>query len=136
MGQLKPGNVVKEFQDRLEVADEQVRAGFLMTFAFTFTDAATNTKTIVVKDKIEVLDVLVQKQAGAGGASNTVQVKNNTDAISDAIDSNDADKTLSRAATIDDGFSTINPGGSLSVTNTKSAGNAACRVYVTVLVLG
>lgn len=101
----------------------------LMTFTFNVPDAATGDIDIVVGRKVEVIDVLCQKQNGAG-AGNTMQVKNGATAISDAI-ACVTDNALTRAGTIDDAQSTISAGGTLRLTATRAAGtrNALVTVY-------
>jgi len=94
-------------------------------------DGATADINVTLTHKTEILDVIVQKRAGAGGASDTITIKNAGNAITDAIDINVADKTIKRPATIDDAQSTIAAGGTLRVTRTKASGaNVACLVTV------
>lgn len=66
---------------------------------------------------------------GAGGAGDTVQLdKTSTSThISDALDVNDADNTLSMCTTIDDAYSTVLPGEKLIVT---TASGAVVRAYI------
>ncbi len=122
--------IAKDYVDRLGMSNTQVKAGFIMAFAFDIADAANADYDRVVADQIEVLDVIVQKRGGAGGAAGTATVKNAANAISDAIDINDADKLISRAVSIDDAFSTIAAGGTLRVSIADSANSA---VLVTVI---
>jgi hypothetical protein len=133
---LRTVQILKDYVKRLVMADAPTEGKILVCFPFVFADAATNSQDVVLADAIEVIDVVVRKQGGAGGAANTLRVTNGTGAnhITDAIDTNDADQTLSRAATIDDAFSAIPAGGTLRVTNTRSAGNSAMRVFVWALV--
>lgn len=121
--------VNRDYVDRLAVSNTQTRAGLLACYTFSIADAANADYDRVVADQFEVLDVLVQKRAGAGGASATVTVKNSANAISDAIDINDADTTISRAATLDDAYSTISAGGTLRV-SIVDGGNSAVLVTV------
>jgi hypothetical protein len=122
--------IAKDYVDRLAVSNTQVKAGILGVYTFDIADAASADYDRVVADKFEVIDIVVQKRGGAGGAAGTVTVKNAGNAISDAIDINDADKLLSRAASIDDAFSTIDAGGTLRVSIADSANSA---VLVTVI---
>jgi hypothetical protein len=119
--------------DGKDLAISQVNAApgaIPQVFVFSFADAATNDITTVMVDQVRVIDVTVVKTAGAGAAGNTVQVKNEGNAITDAIDTNDADQVISRAATINDAFHDIVVGGALRLTNTKVGGNSACIVNV------
>jgi hypothetical protein len=59
--------------------------------------------------KVRVVDFWVVKTGGAGGAGDTFTLKNNTTAISDALDVNVADKTVVRAGTIDDASWEVDP---------------------------
>lgn len=114
------------------VANSNTAPGVLVTHVVPVPDAATGDVDVVLTDKIEVLDVLVQKQGGATGAfANTIQVKNGAAVISDAISINGtADGGLVRATNIDDAASVIAAGGTLRVTRTKAGGNAQCLVTV------
>lgn len=107
-------------------------AGQHVVYSISLADGATATTSYVIEHKFEIVDVRIQKRAGAGGASDTIQITDSADAaISDAIDINDADKVISRASTIDDAKSTIAAGGSFKVVKTKaSAANVACLVEV------
>jgi hypothetical protein len=119
--------------DKLDgtVTNNQTVSGPLYQHVVTVPDGATADIDVVVTRKFEVLDVIVQKQAGAGGGSDTITVKNGATAITDAVDINIADKVVKRAATIDDAQSVIAAGGTLRVTRTKvSANNVACLVTV------
>lgn len=112
-------------------------AGFKNVYLVSFADGATESKTIVlpaIAGKVKVVDVTVIKTAGAGGVSDTLQVFNGVTAVTDAIDMNVADKTVKRAATIDDASYTFSDGGTITVTKTKaSAANMACEVYIEVV---
>jgi hypothetical protein len=78
--------------------------------------------------QVRVIDVVVLKTAAAGGAANTIQVKNGASPITDAISINIADQAIARPTTIDDAFHDILAGGTITVTRTKAGGNAACIV--------
>lgn len=112
------------------VANANVSPGSLVVHQFEIADAATADYDITITDKIEVLDVLVQKTAGAGGAVNTVQMKSTASAISDVMSINIADTTLARALTINDANSVIVAGGILRASVIKAGGNAACKITV------
>lgn len=112
------------------VADGNVAPGSLVIHQFKIADAATADYDLLITDKIEVLDVLVQKQAANGGAANTVQVKNAGNAITDAVSININDQALARAAAVNDANSVIAAGGTLRASVIKAGGNAACFVTV------
>lgn len=110
------------------VTNNQTTSGSEVIYTFAVPDAATGDIDIVVTEKIEVVDVLCQKQAGAG-AANTMQIKNAATAISDAI-ACAVDNALTRAGTIDDAQSTIAAGGTLRLTATRAAGTRTALVIV------
>jgi hypothetical protein len=62
--------------------------------------------------KFEVIDVVVQPRGAS--ANGTMKLTNGTSDITDTI-ACATDKTLDRAATIDNAYSTISQGGSLSI---------------------
>jgi hypothetical protein len=114
------------------VADANVIGGVPVVHIVDIPDGVTADVDVTLTHKTEVLDVLVIKKAGAGGASDTITVKNGATAITDAMDINVADKIVVRPATIDDAATVIAAAGTLRVTRTKaSANNVACRVVVT-----
>jgi hypothetical protein len=106
-------------------------AGIPVILTFDLADAATATYSYVIKHKFEITNVEVQKRSTAGGASDTVQVLNGTDAVTNAMSLNIADKAVVRWGTIDDAYSTIAAGGTLAITLTKASTNVACMVVVT-----
>jgi hypothetical protein len=110
------------------VADNNTAPGATVVHVFKVPDAATGDIDIIVTDKIEVIDVVCQKQNGAG-AANTMQVKNGATAISDAI-ACATDNAITRAGSIDDAQSVINAGGTLRLTATRAAGTRNALVTV------
>ncbi len=78
-------------------------------------------------EKFEIIDVWCINNGGATGAT-TITIKNGSDSVTDAIDVNVADKTIVRAGTIDDTYTTLMPGGTISATS--SSGTADADVYV------
>ena len=113
------------------VADANVIGGIAVTHRIAVADGATGDVDVTLTHKTLVTDVHVIKTAGAGGASDTLTVKNGATAITDAMSINIADKAIVRAGTIDDAQMTISAGGTLRCTRTKaSAANVACIVIV------
>ena len=113
------------------VADDAVIGGLEVCHIVDIADGATADKDVTLTHKTEITRIEVIKKAVAGGASDTIQVKNAADAITNAMDINVADKTVVRPTTIDDAFTVIAAGGTLRITKTKaSANNVACRVLV------
>jgi hypothetical protein len=111
--------------DSAVVANVNVIGGSLVLHRI---DAAalTGDVDVVLTHKTRVIDVWCVASA-AGGAGDTITVKNAGNAITDAIDLNVADKVVKRAGTIDDAFHEIAAGGTLRVSG-ASAVNAV--VYV------
>lgn len=114
------------------VADAQTGVGALLVYTRQIADAATADYDVVITEKVEIIDVIVQKRSTAAGSNaNTVQVKNAGNAISNAISINGAaDQAIVRAGSIDDSQSTIDAGGTLRVTVTKAGGDAAVGVQI------
>lgn len=113
------------------VADANVIGGIPVVHRVAVADAATGDVDVVLAHKTLITGVQVIKTAGAGGAGDTITVKNGATAITDAMDINVADTTIVWPATMDDAQFTIAAGGTLRVTRTKaSANNAACLVVV------
>lgn len=111
------------------VADVDVEGGIPLIFRI-LAAALTGDIDVVMEHKVRVVDVKARAVGGAGGAADTITVKNTASAISDAIDMNVADNITVLAATIDDATAEIAAGGILRITG-ASAVNA--QVYVTAI---
>jgi hypothetical protein len=72
-----------------------------------------------VPEKVRVLDAWAVHTA-AGETSDTLQLKNGSNAITDALDWGGGDKAIVRAAEIDDAYHEIAKGGTLRVTTVDS----------------
>jgi len=88
--------------------------------------ALTGDVTVVLTHKTRILDVWTNA-VGAGGAGDTITVKNVATAVTNAIDLNVADKTVVRATTLDNAQVEIAAGTNLVVSG-ASAVNAV--VYI------
>ena len=85
-------------------------------------------KTLVSKHRI--IDAWLVKRSAAGGGAGTIQLKNSTNAITDAMSINVADETVVRAATLSDANWEIAAGGTLRATRTRTAStDETCTVY-------
>ena len=116
-----------------DTADANVIGGIPVVFRINTTSGATNTVNVVTTHKIRVIDVWCLCTS-AGSAAATIQVLSTGSAITDAIDVNDADTTISRAATIDDANHEIAAGGTLRVTMTDAGSDGpAVTTYVLAL---
>lgn len=110
-------------------AASDTEAGLLIVHHILANQAGGVDKDVVVTHKIRVIDVIVVN-AAVGGAADTITVKNGATAITDAIDTNKADKTVTRAGTIDDAQASISAGGTLRVTKADGANDPNCDVFV------
>lgn len=113
------------------VADDAVVGGVEVIHIVDIADGATADKDVVLTHKTEITSVEVVKKSAAGGAGDTITVKNGATAITDAMSINIADKVIVRPLTIDDAQTVIAGGGTLRIAKTKaSAADVACRVIV------
>jgi hypothetical protein len=87
-------------------------------FAIPIAGGAAGNTDLQVKEKVRVIDAWAVHTGGAGEASDTLQVFNGSNAITDAMDWSGADKAVVRAGEIDDAYHTIAEGGTLRVTTT------------------
>ncbi len=111
-----------------EVANGNTAGGILLLYRILAT-TLTGDVDVVVDEKIRVVDVWAVATA-AGGASDTITVKNGATAITNALDLNVSDKTVVRAGTIDDAQHEIDAAGTLRVTG---ASGANAQVYVSAI---
>lgn len=124
---MSTGRFLEDLIGRIVVANNATGPSPLSVYEFLIPDAATADYDIVVDGKFEVLDVIVRKDAA--GTGNTVQIKNGTTAITDAIAAA-VDKAVTRAGTINVASNVVAAGGTLRCTATKSAGSMAALVTV------
>lgn len=108
-----------------EVANVNVVGGLPILYRVT-ASALTGDVDVTLTYKSRVIDVWCVATA-AGGASDTIIVKNGTTAITNAIDMNVSDKVVVRAGTIDDAQHEIAAAGTLRV---SGASAVTCEVYV------
>lgn len=94
---------------------------------------ATNTVALTMERKFTVTDLQAQNIGGNGTGSDTLQLKNGSSAITDALDMNINDNILARAASIDDAQMEIAAGGTLNVVATDGGSDdqMAKIVYIT-----
>jgi hypothetical protein len=112
-------------------ANANVIGGIPVLHRINVADGATGDVDTVLTHKTLVTEVWLVKTSAAGGASDTITVKNGSTAITNDMDINVADKTVVRAGTIDDAQHEVAAAGTLKITRTKSSmNNVACTVYV------
>jgi len=88
---------------------------------------------VVLTHKTRIIEVWAVHTGGAGDTSDTLQVKNGTSAITNAMDWSGADKAVVRCGEIDDAAHEIAAGGTLRVTTVDGDGGdnvGAGVVYV------
>jgi hypothetical protein len=110
--------------------DEEAHGSPHLVFIVKVLDVASADYDIVLDHAIEVFDVTVRKEGGAGGAANTVQVKSGANAITDVMSINTPDGSQIYPSTVDDANAEIASGGTLRVSVVKAGGNAACKVFI------
>ena len=112
------------------LADEGVNGGGALLFRITTAGTAGGeTIDVVSTHKIRVIGFWTVN-AAAGGAADTIQLFNGATAITDALDTNDVDTTISRASTISDASHEIAAGGTLRITEANGAQNQVVDCYV------
>lgn len=114
------------------VADANVIGGIPVLYRINTAGGATANTDVTITLKTRVIDVWVVNRA-VGTASDTITVKNGATAITNAIDVNKADQTVTHAGTIDDAQWEIAASGTLRVTETDGAGNDSPATTVFVL---
>jgi hypothetical protein len=114
------------------VADDGVIGGLPILFRIATDGGATANKDITMTHKVRVIDVWSVNLA-IGTTSDTVQVLNSTNAITNAMDISGADTSLVRAGTIDDAYHEIAASGTLRVTETDGGGTDSPPLVVYVL---
>lgn len=127
---MATGRFLEDLLEHIVVVNNQTAPAIRASYPFTIPDAAGAVDyDIVVDVKFEVTDVVVGK-IGTGTGS-TVQIKNGSTVISDAIVAA-VDKAVTRAGQIDrtTNNNVIAAGGTLRCTATRSTGSMACEVEV------
>lgn len=115
--------------------DDGLVGAIPVVFTFNISGGVTGNNDFVVTPKVEVVDMHIIKANAAGGAADTVQLLVGGNAITNALDVNVADKSIVRAGTIDDAFSTIAAGSTWRFTHTNGGGasDTTCIAVVTTL---
>lgn len=113
------------------VADSNVLGGIHVIFRKNVSAGITADLDVTVTNKIRVIDAWLVKTNGAGGGAGSIQVKNGTSAVTDAMSIDVADTTITRATQINDANHEIAAGGTLRFTRTRTAStDETCVVYV------
>jgi len=106
-------------------------AALPVVIQFSNTGAETQAYTVPAGKTLRVLDAVAYKTSTAGGAADTVQLKNVATAITDAISLNVADKTRAVPTTWDDAQYNIAAGTALNCVTVQGTTDACCYVVVT-----
>ncbi len=102
------------------VANANVIGGFPVLHRIDIAGGAAGNVDVTLTHKTRIIDVWAVHTGGAGETSDTIQVKNGTNAITDAMSWAGADTAIVRAADIDDAAHEIAAGGTLRVTTTDN----------------
>lgn len=111
------------------VADANVVGGIPVLHRINIAAGALGNTDVVLTHKTRVVDAwLVLK--GAGVSTTTLQVKNGTSAITDAMAASGSDKAVVRCTQLDDAAWEIAAGGTLRVTSATGATQPDADVFV------
>ena len=111
------------------IADAAVNPGAPCLFPIPLAAGTNGATNVVLTHKTRVIDAWVVL-TGAGVASETLQVGNGANAITDAMAASGVVNTISRAAQINSTYQDIAAGGQLRVTSAGGASQPAAIVYV------
>lgn len=111
------------------VADANVVGGIPVLFRIDIAAGANGNTDVISTHKIRVIDAW-HVLRGAGVGSETLQVKNGANAITDTMAASGSDKAVVRAASLDDAYWEIAAGGTLRVTSAGGVSQPDATVYV------
>jgi len=111
------------------VADANVIGGIPVLHRIDITAGALGNTDVVLTHKTRVIDAWLVLR-GAGVATTTLQVKNGSNAITDAMAASGSDTAVVRAATINDAYWEIAGTGTLRVTSATGASQPDATVFV------
>jgi hypothetical protein len=111
------------------VANGNVIGGLEVIHRVDIAAGALGDTDVVLTHKTRVIDAWLVLR-GAGVSTTTLQVKNGSTAITDAMAASGSDKALVRAASIDDASYEIAAGGTLRVTSATGATQPDATMYV------
>ncbi len=111
------------------VANANVVGGVPVVYRVDIVAGATGNTDVVLTNKTRVIDAWLILR-GAGVATTTLQVKNGSNAITDAMAASGSDKAIVHAASIDDAYYEIAAAGTLRVTSATGASQPDATVYV------
>ena len=113
-------------------SDDQVTGGLTVVFPVAVPSGAAGNKDLTLANKVRVIDVW-GAPAVSGHPSDTIQVKNGTNAITDEMDWSGLEDDLVRAGNINHTHAEIAAGGTLRVTTVDEDENddvASGKLYI------
>ena len=125
----KEGELARTITGSPDVRSARVHLANPVSQPFSRTPAGSASVTVTTAHKMRIINVWCVN-AAVGTASDTITIKNGATAISNAMDINKADKTVTTVGTLDDAQWDIASGGSYVVTETDGAGNDSPAVDV------
>jgi len=111
------------------VADDNIIGGIPVVHRIAIAAGALAETDVVLTHKTRVTDVVIT-MSGAGVSNCTAKIQNGSTTITDAMDVNNADKTVIRALTLDNAQQEIAAGGTLRVKTETGATQPAFEVLV------
>lgn len=128
---VTPGSALLTGTNVAVNADSNVIGSIPVLHRIPIPAGTTGDVDTVLTHKTRITNVWLVKTAAAGGGAGTIQVKNGSSAVTDAMSINVNDQIIVRAASIDDAQHEIAAGGTLKITRTRTASTSeACIVYV------
>ena len=128
LGAVTIADSVLEGSNVANVASDNAVGGIPVIFEIAVEDATAN-NDITSTHRVKVVDFWFVGGATQGSASDTVQLMNGVNAITDAVAKTTAAGCLVRAASFDNTYTTIAAGGTIRVAATKDT-NVAGTAYV------
>lgn len=111
------------------VADANVIGGVPVLHRIDIAAGALGNTDVTLTHKTRVIDAWLVLR-GAGVSTTTLQVKNGTNAITDAMAASGSDKAVVRCASLDDAYWEIAAAGTLRVTSATGATQPDATVFV------
>lgn len=111
------------------VADANVIGGLEVIHRIDITAGALGNTDVTLTHKTRVIDAWLVLR-GAGVSTTTLQIKNGTNAITDAMAASGSDQAIVRAASLNDAYWEIAAGGTLRVTSATGATQPDATVFV------
>ncbi len=103
----------------------------VQTLIVKIPDAATGNVDTEVKQDMKVIDAFVVAEGTNGSNANTIQVKNGTTALTDAMSLNSKSANdIVRATEIDLDETEFEAGDNLRITRTRAGGDIECSVFI------